>query len=73
MSLPNLKGKRTRYKNSLQEHLTAGQILLAKQTGSIDLDCFLEEIEKIINNLKHFSDELDTACAELSICAANLN
>ena len=43
------------------------------QTGAIDLESFLEEIEKIINNLKHFSDKLDTACAELSLCAANLN
>ena len=71
MSLHNLKGKRTRFKNSLQENLIAGQKLLAVQTGAIDLESFLEEIEKIINNLKHFSDKLDTACAELSLCAAN--
>ena len=46
MSLSNLKAKRTRYKNILQQYLTTGKNLLAVQTGSIDLDSFVEEIEK---------------------------
>ena len=71
MSLSNLKAKRTRYKNILQQYLTTGKNLLAIQTGSIDLDSFVEEIEKSIRNIN--SDKLDAACAELSIEARNQN
>ena len=73
MSLSNLKAKRTRYKNILQQYLTTGKNLLAVQTGSIDLDSFVEEIEKSIRNINQLSDKLDAACAELSIEARNQN
>lgn len=68
-----MKAKRTRYKKNLLEHLTAGKKLLAVQTGAIDSDSFLEEIEKSFRKINHAAEIFESACEELSIEARNQN
>ena len=67
MSLPHLKGKKTRFRNILEIELREVRNLPAVETGSIDPHDFIDEIDNHIKNLNALSEKLDIACAELSI------
>ena len=71
MSLPHLKGKRTRFRNYLEKELSAVRTLLAVETGSIEFHDLINEIDNYIRILNELSEKLDTACADLSIEATN--
>ena len=71
MSLPHLKGKRTRIRNYLEKELSALRTLLAVETGSIVFHDLINEIDKYIRILNEVSEKLGTACADLSIEATN--
>ena len=71
MSLPHLKGKRTRFRNYLEKELLAVRTLLAVETGSIEFYDLFNEIDNYIRILNELSEKLDTACADLSIEATD--
>ena len=71
MSLANLKGNRTRYRNCIEKDLSEIRNLLAVETGSIDIQAFINEINSYIQKLNGLSEKLDTACTVLSIEASN--
>ena len=71
MSLANLKGNRTRYRNYIEKDMVEIRNLLAVETGSIDIQAFINEIDRYIQKLNGLSEKLDTACAALSIEASN--
>ena len=71
MSLANLKGNRTRYRNYIEKDMAEIRNLLAVETGSIDIQAFINEIDRYIQELNGLSEKLDTACAALSIEASN--
>ena len=73
MSLPNLKGTRTRFRNILEKQLKRGKTLLTIEIGSIDQLDQIDEIEDCIQSLNVWTEKVDNACAALSIEARNVD
>ena len=73
MSLPNLKGTRTRFRNLLERQLKRGKALLTIEIGSIEQLDQVDEIEDCIQSLNVWTEKVDNACAALSIVARNVD
>ena len=73
MSLPYLKGTRTRFRNILEKQLKRGKTLLTIEIGSIDQLDQIDEIEDCIQSLNVWTEKVDNAGAALSIEARNVD